>query len=44
MLVEKNTPAYQTLASLLADKELIYKTERGYTVYDRLMSLWLRGL
>lgn len=88
MLVEENTPAYQTLASLLpdkqlelmkaiaaddivaaptngdfirrhnlkaassvssalkalADKELIYKTERGYMVYDRLMSLWLRGL
>ena len=44
MLVEENTPAYQILAQLLADKELVYKTERGYMVYDRPMSLWLRGL
>lgn len=28
----------------LVEKELVYKTERGYVVYDRLMSLWLKSL
>lgn len=28
----------------LTEKELVYRTERGYTVYDRLFSLWLKRL
>ncbi len=87
-IVEENTPAYQTLTSLLTDnqlslitaiaaegavktpngndfikrhnlktpssintalkslleKELIYKTEEGYKVYDRFMAIWLQRL
>jgi AAA+ ATPase superfamily predicted ATPase len=28
----------------LLDKELIYRSPEGYTVYDRFMAIWLRGL
>ncbi|MDR1755380.1 MAG: ATP-binding protein [Culturomica sp.] len=28
----------------LLDKELIYRSQEGYMVYDRFMAIWLRGL
>jgi len=28
----------------LIDKELVYKSEKGYVIYDRFMSIWLQRL
>ena len=29
---------------VLEEKELVYKTDTGYVIYDRLMDLWLKRL
>jgi len=39
--------AASTVASVLEnliDRELLYRSEKGYVVYDRLFSLWLKRL
>ena len=37
----KNASSISRSLSKLMDNELIYKTEKGYIVYDRFLSLWL---
>ena len=29
---------------ILEDKELVYRTNEGYVIYDRLMDLWLKRI
>lgn len=38
------TSSVRTSLTTLIDKELVYRTPNGYIVYDRFMSLWMRGL
>ena len=38
----KATSSVNTALNKLIDKELVYKTEDGYMVYDRFMAIWLR--
>ncbi len=40
----KAASSVNTALRKLIDKELIYKSSDGYIVYDRFMSIWLRGL
>lgn len=44
-LRQHNQPAassVQRATEFLIDKEYLYRTENGYVVYDRFMSLWIR--
>lgn len=46
-ILRHNLKAASSVSSALkalTAKELVYKTERGYMVYDKFMSLWLRRL
>ena len=37
----KNVSSITRALNKLIEKELIYKSEKGYMVYDRLLGLWL---
>lgn len=46
-LLRHRLGAPSTIAGVLdnlVDRELLYRTERGYVVYDRLFAIWLRRL
>lgn len=38
----KATSSVKSSLKTLVDKELVYKSAKGYIVYDRFMSLWIR--
>ena len=38
----KATSSVNTALKKLIDKELVYRTQEGYIVYDRFMAIWLR--
>ena len=40
----KGTSSINTALKFLLDKEYVFRSERGYCVYDRFMELWLRSL
>ena len=40
----KGTSSINTALKFLFDKEYVFRSERGYCVYDRFMELWLRSL
>ena len=40
----KATSSVNTSLKKLVDKELIYKSQDGFIVYDRFMSIWLQSL
>jgi len=37
----KNSSSINRALKKLTDNELIYKSEKGYTIYDRFLGLWL---
>jgi len=37
----KNSSSVSRALKKLTDNELIYKSEKGYTIYDRFLGLWL---
>ena len=37
------TSSVRSALKVLLDKDLVYRTETGYVVYDRLFGEWLRG-
>ena len=39
----KAASSINTALKKLIDKELVYKTQDGYIVYDRFMAIWLRS-
>ena len=41
---EKVRKALLDAATKLAERDLLYRTDRGYVVYDRFFGLWLGGL
>lgn len=40
----KATSSVRTSVKTLIDRELVYKTPRGYIIYDRFMGIWLATL
>ena len=40
----KAASSVQSATKKLLDEELLYKTDKGYIVYDRFMAEWLKGL
>ena len=39
----KNASSVSRALKKLTDNELVYKTEKGYIIYDRFLGLWLRN-
>ena len=37
------TSSVRSALAVLLDKDLVYRTETGYVVYDRLFGEWLRA-
>ena len=40
----KGTSSINKALAFLLDNEYVYRTERGYMVYDRFMGIWLRRI
>ena len=40
----KSSSSINTALKVLIDKEYVYKSDKGYQVYDRFMELWLQTL
>ncbi len=40
----KGTSSINTALKFLIDKEYVFKTDKGYCIYDRFMELWLQTL
>ena len=40
----KASSSVNTALKSLQEKELVYKSDKGYIVYDRFMALWLATL
>jgi len=40
----KNTSSVSRALKKLMDNELVYKSEKGYILYDRFLGLWLRSI
>jgi CO dehydrogenase/acetyl-CoA synthase gamma subunit (corrinoid Fe-S protein) len=44
IILEFDSSSVKAALKILEDKELVYRTNEGYVIYDRFMDLWLKRI